>query len=76
SVAICWEYMFTRAVYETPDMQAQHDILDRTAGLFEDGTLRHTLREVRGPLNAANLRAAHARLESGRTIGKLVLGVP
>jgi NADPH2:quinone reductase len=76
SVALCWEYMFTRAVYETPDMEAQHEILDRTAGLFEDGTLRHTLREVVGPLNAENLREAHARLESGRTIGKLVLGVP
>ncbi|MEA2559213.1 MAG: NADPH:quinone reductase [Acidobacteriota bacterium] len=76
SVAICWEYMFTRAMYETPDMEAQHEILDRTAGLLEDGTLRHTLREVCGPLNAENLREAHARLESGRTIGKLVLGVP
>lgn len=76
SVAICWEYMFTRAMYETPDMGTQHDILDRAAGLFEDGTLRHTLREVLGPLNAENLRAAHARLESGRTIGKLVLNVP
>ena len=76
SVAICWEYMFTRAVYETPDMERQHEILDRAAQLFEDGELRHTLREVLGPLNAENLRAAHARIESGRTIGKLVLGVP
>ncbi len=75
-MAICWEYMFTRSTYETPDMEAQHEILDRTAGLFEDGTLRHTLREVRGPLNAENLREAHAHLESGRTIGKLVLSVP
>jgi zinc-binding alcohol dehydrogenase family protein len=76
SVAICWEYMFTRAMFETPDMQAQHAILDRTADLFEDGTLRHTLREVVVPLDAENLREAHARLESGRTIGKVVLSVP
>lgn len=76
SAALCWEYMFTRAMFETPDMEAQHEILDRAAGLFEDGTLRHTLREVCGPLNAENLRAAHARIESGRTIGKLVLSVP
>jgi zinc-binding alcohol dehydrogenase family protein len=76
SVAICWEYMFTRSTYETPDMKAQHEILDRTASLLEDGTLRHTLREVLGPLNAENLREAHARLESGRTIGKLVLSMP
>ena len=76
SAALCWEYMFTRAMYETPDMEVQHDILDRAADLFEDGTLRHTLREVLGPLDAENLREAHARIESGRTIGKLVLGVP
>jgi NADPH2:quinone reductase len=74
SVAICWEYMFTRAMYETPDMQVQHDILQETARLLEQGVLRHTMREQYGPLNAENLRRAHAMLESGRMIGKLVLG--
>lgn len=74
SVALCWELMFTRAIYETPDMVAQHEILEEAARLFEDGTLRHTLREHGGPLNAENLRRAHARVESGRMIGKLVLG--
>ena len=74
SVAICWEYMFTRAMYETPDIEAQHDILEETARLLEDGTLRHTMKEHYGPLNAENLRRAHATLESGRMIGKLVLG--
>jgi NADPH:quinone reductase len=73
SVAFCWELMFTRPAFQTPDMQAQHEILDEAAGLFEDGTLRHTLREVYGPLNAANLRRAHAAIESGSTIGKIVL---
>jgi zinc-binding alcohol dehydrogenase family protein len=74
SVAICWELMFTRAMYETPDMQAQHDILEETARLLDDGTLRHTMKEDFGPLNAESLRRAHARLESGAMIGKLVLG--
>jgi NADPH:quinone reductase len=74
SVAICWEYMFTRAMYGTPDLQVQHDILEETARLLEDGTLRHTMKEHYGLLNAANLRRAHATLESGRMIGKLVLG--
>ena len=36
--------MFTRAMYETPDMQAQHDILEKAARLLEDGTLRHTMK--------------------------------
>lgn len=74
SVTICWELMFTRAMYETADMQAQHDILQETARLLDDGTFRHTMREDFGPLNAENLRRAHARLESGSMIGKLVLG--
>lgn len=74
SVALCWELMFTRALYETPDMQAQHDILEETARLLDDGTLRHTMKEDFGPLNAESLRKAHARLESGQMIGKLVLG--
>ncbi|HEX2225126.1 MAG TPA: zinc-binding alcohol dehydrogenase family protein [Thermoanaerobaculia bacterium] len=76
SVTICWELMFTRAMYQTPDMEAQNDILDDVARHLEKGTLRHTLKEDFGPLNAENLRRAHARLESGSMIGKLVLSVP
>ncbi len=73
SVAFCWELMFTRAEFQTPDMAAQHEILNAAADLYEKGTLRSTLRESLGPLSAGNLRRAHARIESGRTIGKLVL---
>ncbi|MEA2602163.1 MAG: NADPH:quinone reductase [Acidobacteriota bacterium] len=73
SVAFCWELMFTRAEFQTPDMQVQHDILNAAADLYDDGTLRTTMRESLGPLNAENLRRAHAAIESGRTIGKLVL---
>lgn len=76
SAALCWELMFTRSTYQTPDMEVQHEILDQAAGLFEDGTLRHTLREICGPLSSETLREAHAQIESGRTIGKLVLSVP
>jgi zinc-binding alcohol dehydrogenase family protein len=73
SAAICWELMFTRSTFQTPDMQAQHDILEEAAHLLEEGVLVHTMRESYGPLNAASLRQAHATLESGRMIGKLVL---
>ena len=73
SVAFCFELMFTRSQFQTPDMAAQHDLLEEASRLFDDGTLRHTMRESYGPLNADNLRRAHAMLESGRMIGKLVL---
>ncbi|MFL6237518.1 MAG: zinc-binding alcohol dehydrogenase family protein [Thermoanaerobaculia bacterium] len=73
SAAFCFELMFTRPIYQTPDMQAQHDLLEETARLLDEGTLRHTMRENFGPLNAENLRRAHAAVEAGHTIGKLVL---
>ena len=65
--------MFTRAMYGTPDMIEQHRLLTEVARLVDAGTLRTTLGEVLGPINAANLRRAHRRLEEGRAIGKLVL---
>lgn len=73
SAALHWEFMFTRAMFGTPDMIEQHRLLGEVARLIDDGTLRTTVGDVIGPVNAANLRRAHAQLEAGRTIGKLVL---
>lgn len=73
SAALHWEYMFTRAMYGTPDMIEQHRLLSEVARLVDAGTLRTTLGDVLGPINAANLRRAHRLLEEGRAIGKLVL---
>jgi zinc-binding alcohol dehydrogenase family protein len=73
SISIHWELMFTRSLFQTPDMQRQHEILEEAAALIDDGTLRTTLAESLGAINATNLRRAHQLLERGRTIGKLVL---
>ncbi len=73
SVSIHWELMFTRSLFQTADMRRQHEILERAATLIDNGTLRTTLAESLGAINAANLRRAHQMLERGRTIGKLVL---
>ena len=73
SATLCWELMFTRPRFQTPDMIEQHRLLDRVADWLDSGRLRGTLRETLSPINAANLRAAHARLEAGTMIGKLVL---
>jgi NADPH:quinone reductase len=75
SVAFCWELMFTRAIFETEDMRAQHDLLNEVAGLLESGTLRTTKTHSFGALNATNLRQAHAAIEKGDTIGKVTLGL-
>ncbi|WP_246281135.1 zinc-binding alcohol dehydrogenase family protein [Saccharibacillus qingshengii] len=68
-----WELMFTRAMFETPDMIAQHELLNEAAKLVEEGTLVTTLTERLAPFHAANMREAHRRLESGSMIGKLVV---
>ena len=73
SVSVHWEFMFTRAVFETPDMVAQHQLLKKVAEMVDAGTLKTTLSEEFGKINAANLRRAHALIESGRSKGKVVL---
>lgn len=73
AVSIHWELMFARPVYETADMEQQHVLLDKVAGLVEAGRIRTTLTDVLGPINATTLKRAHAMIETGKTRGKLVL---
>ncbi len=73
SLSLHWEFMFTRPMFGTVDIGAQGELLDEVARLVEAGRLRTTLAEHFGPINAANLRRAHALLESGRAKGKIVL---
>ena len=73
SATVCWELMFTRPRFKTPDMIEQHRLLKRVAELIDAGQILGTMRESLRPINAANLRAAHAKLESGTMIGKLVV---
>lgn len=73
SISLHWEMMFTRSLYQTPDMIEQHRLLDAVADLVDAGRLKTTLTQVLAPINAANLKTAHAAVESGRTRGKIVL---
>jgi zinc-binding alcohol dehydrogenase family protein len=73
SITICWELMFTRPVFETPDVERQGEILNEVSKLVDDGVLRSTISENYGSINAENLKRAHAQIESGSTIGKIVL---
>jgi len=73
SLSLRWESMFTRSMFQTPDMQAQHALLNRVAQLVDEGRIRSTLGEHYGAINAANLKRAHAFIESGVARGKVVL---
>jgi NADPH:quinone reductase len=68
-----WEFMFCRAMFETDDMIEQHNLLNYVSSCIDKGSLRTTLSKTLSPINAGNLRKAHAMLERGDAIGKVVL---
>jgi zinc-binding alcohol dehydrogenase family protein len=73
SVSLHWEFMFTRSLFQTSDMLAQHRLLTEVAALIDAGVIRSTLGQHFGNINAGNLKRAHALLESGKARGKIVL---
>lgn len=73
SVSIHHELMFTRSLFDTPDIAEQGRILNEVARLVDAGTLRTTLSERLSPINAQNLKRVHALLESAQARGKIVL---
>ena len=73
SLSLHWELMFTRPLYGTADIEEQHRLLTRVSGTVDAGTIRTTLTQNFGPINAANLLRAHALIESGQSRGKIVL---
>ncbi len=73
ALSIHWEMMFARPVWQTADMIEQHKLLNHVSELVDAGRIRTTLSEIYGTINATNLKQAHAMIESGRTVGKIVL---
>lgn len=73
ALTISWEFMFTRSMFATADMEAQRDLLNRVADMLDAGKLHSTVTERVGQMSVETLLAAHARQESGRVIGKQVL---
>jgi len=73
SISLHWEFMFTRSMFETADIGQQRELLNAVAAMVDAGQLKTTVQADLGPINAANLRRAHALLESGRSQGKVVL---
>lgn len=73
SISLHWEFMFTRSMFKTSDMSKQHELLNKVADLIDQGVIKTTVGKNLGLINAENLRAAHEELESGKSIGKIVL---
>ena len=73
AASLHWEFMFARAMFETPDMIEQHKLLNYVANEIDAGRIRTTLNKVLTPINAENIRAAHALIETGQAKGKIVV---
>ncbi len=72
SISLHWEFMFTRSMFQTEDMEAQHRLLNEISQMVDAKQIRTTLQENLGPLTVEKLRAAHERIMNGRSVGKLV----
>lgn len=73
SATFVWEFMFTRSKFQTNDMIKQHEILNEIAFMIENKEIKTTLNVTLRPINVENLKKAHMMLESGKTIGKIVI---
>jgi zinc-binding alcohol dehydrogenase family protein len=73
SIAWHWELMFTRSMFQTPDMIEQKRLLERVAQLVDAGRIRTTVTETISDFSAAGVRRAHELVESGRMTGKVVV---
>lgn len=73
AASLHWEFMFARSMHQTPDMIEQHHLLSFVANEIDAGRIKTTVSEVLRPINASNMRLAHALVESGKMRGKIVL---
>jgi zinc-binding alcohol dehydrogenase family protein len=74
-ISLHYEAMFARAIFSLPDMVVKHRLLNEVAGLAEEGRIRGIATDILRPFDAATLRKAHAQVETGHTLGKVVVEV-
>lgn len=67
-----WELMFARPL-SAPEDPAQHRLLEEVGRMVDAGQLRTTETTRLEGLSASTVRRAHELIESGRTIGKIVI---
>ncbi|MEM6369054.1 MAG: zinc-binding alcohol dehydrogenase family protein [Myxococcota bacterium] len=75
SISLHWEFMFTRSLFRTEDMDRQGKILRRVSEAVDTGEIRTTLKERLGPLSLKGLREAHERIITSTSLGKLVFSI-
>ena len=73
SVTFIWEFMFTRPMFNTNDIEKQGEILSEIATLVDGGKIKTTLSKTFQGFNVENIKDAHKLSESGKAIGKIAI---
>ena len=73
SLSLHIEFMFARAMFNAVDIEEQSHLLNHVSDLIDRGYIQTTVGKELGLINADNLKLAHEELESGKSIGKIVL---
>jgi len=73
SAALHWEFMYTRSMYNTPDIARQGEILDATAKLLDEGKVTTSLSKTLQGLSVETLNEAHRLVLEGHMRGKVVM---
>lgn len=73
SISVHWEFMFTKSMFQTPDLHTQGELLSQLAQLVEHNQIKSTIQTILSPINADNVRQAHELLEHGHHHGKIVI---
>ncbi|WP_058912154.1 zinc-binding alcohol dehydrogenase family protein [Entomohabitans teleogrylli] len=73
SAALHWEFMYTRSMYQTPDMARQGEILNQVAQLVDKGIVDSTLSATLQGLSVESISAAHQKVLEGHMRGKVVV---
>lgn len=73
SVAMTWKMIYTRILFNTEDVEQQHEILKKLTDLIDDGIIKITLSKTLEGFTVENMKKAHEMSESGKTIGKIAI---
>ena len=73
SLSLHIEFMFARSMFNAVDIEEQSHLLNHVSDLIDRGYIQTTVGKELGLINADNLKLAHEELESGKSIGKIVL---
>lgn len=73
SISINWEFMFTRSLFQTKDLNKQSTILEEISNLIEKSKIKNINTLTLNGLSVQNIEKAHSLLETNSTIGKITI---